>query len=265
MDTWDISPALSYFTDHILLFGEEELLLGIDKNSSKIVNLKTSNSVYECKKIETYCYTSDRIFLSVTPDTPTPLYGHHVTTTPTFFIQTLVYDPLSGTLTKLAQFPTPHLIVSLRHMPDKLVGTSAGNVYIWTLQGDLCGELALPGLPGSEGLVCRVARFYNSHTFLAISCGNVLYSLVLNPSMDDQRLVSEVETQGNVFVCGFYSVFSEGGSLCMYNMVTESLSARLETPEMKVLDVCTDYPIFLFHTEDAVLLCHFNIPDTQRV
>ena len=260
-ETWnvksfDISSHLLSSLDHVLLYGKEELLLGIDKSDGKIVDLKTSNALYQCKntKIETYCSSVDRLFLSVSADTDTPLN----------LIQTLAYTETSKTLNKLSEFTCPQQIISLRLMTGKLVGTSSSSVYIWSLDGELRGELALPG---SDRLVCRAARSHNSHTFLAISCASTLYSLVLTENLDDQRLIGELETQGNisqgdVFLCGFYCVFSQGNSLCVYNLITENLCAKFDMFDMKLLDVCSDYPLFLFLSSDSVLLCHLHIPES---
>ena len=250
VERFGVSSDLHSFTDHMFLFGDDEILLGIDKKKGRIVNLRTSYIVYECKTatIETYCYSKSRVFLSLYANSETPNYQ----------ILTLCYDTHSKTLSQLSQFSAPHLVVSLKQMADKLVGTSADNIYIWSLEGEVCGELALPG---SDRLICRAARYHNAHTFLAISCGSTLYSLVLSPDVDDQRLIGEVETQGNVFVCGFYGVYSQKGSMCVHNLITEDRTAKFDVSKMALSDVCFDNPMFLFISEDSISLCHLDIPE----
>ncbi|KAL5254807.1 hypothetical protein ACHWQZ_G014295 [Mnemiopsis leidyi] len=251
VEQFDLSPDLHSYTDHVFLFGEDEILLGIDKKKGTIANLKTCNIVYECKSatIETYCYSKSRVFLSVCANSETPSYQ----------ILALCYDAHFKTLSCLSQFSSPHLIVSLKHMTEKLVGTSADNIYIWSLEGELCGELTLPG---SDQLICRAARYHNAHTFLVISCGSTLYSLVLSPDVDDQRLIAEVETQGNVFVCGFYGVYSHGGGMLVHNLITERRTATFDLTGMTLLDVSGDNPLFLFGSGNSAALCHLDIPVT---
>ena len=241
---WDTAKFGGHRLSGVALLGQD--MFGIAEDKSSVFLLDSGKEIYSCVdcKTQTFDYDSSHLFLSICK----------ITETTQHLIQVLTFAG-SLNLSLSSQFTCASSILSLRNLPDRLFGTSENSIYVWSHVGEMLCEL---NLPGSDILLCRSVRTRNSHVLISVSSGSSLYTLTLSHKLDEQKLVSEVETQGNVFVCGFYVVFSQGDVIFVYNLVSELLAAKFFIPQMELVDVCPDYPVFLIKNGNYLMICSLD-------
>lgn len=245
---WEIAQLGNHTVAGVVVLGNEMNMFAIVETNSIVLHLDTAKEVYSIpnSKILTFDYDLDHLYLSVMRRSPTP----------GCLIQVLSLSHSTQALSRTSQFSCPDTVISLRHFLDRLLGTTDSSVYIWSRDtGEMMCEL---NLPGSHLLLCHCVRSRDHHTFVCVSSGTTLYSLTLSDKMDEQKFVGEVQTQGNVFVCGFYAVFCQTGVIFVYNLISELLAAKFYIPGMEVVDVCPDYPVFLIKSEHCLQICYID-------
>lgn len=171
-------------------------------------------------------------------------------------IRTLELCKQSRELRPKHSFTAPQVITSLKHYSDRLLGLSHCDINIWRFSsGEVLCSLSLPECVMTS---CHVIRRYQDNTFISISSRDKLYAIVLSEKLDKQKLVCEFETQGNVFVSGFYCVYVRGDSLVVYNMVTEGEVARVDVAGYKLVSVAVDQPVFVLTKNNKLYLYQFT-------
>lgn len=254
-DSWKIdtySPSNPRDVDDVIAL--EGATFGISRAAGTILHIRKESEEIsiayhftDCKIIAMDIVATLPMLFSLVKDSMTPAY----------MIQNLEYDKETDRGFKaVGTITCSQPVISLKYYDKKVAGTSETAIFIWSLaSGECLCELALPG---SDSLICHVIRSYNSHTFLSVSTGDKLYTLVLGSQFTQQRLLSELQTQGNVFVCGYYAVFSHQGVMFVYSLVNEGQIVKVLIPNAEIVAAAIDSPVFVLRSGQKLQICRFE-------